>query len=149
MEHGFAAAMTLHIATRAKVSQRGLCAPVGNKEEMLAAYVASRGQRMGLPERFPGPSDMPSLLSALRRCGETLLPEITDPDVLAVFRLGICEAKRSRAFAAMSAPRGTAVGRLARVDRARDDRAAECAGGPPKSREAPQLFPRLPRAATR
>ena len=49
MEHGFAAATTLEIATRAKVSKRELYALVGNKEQMLAACVAGRGQRMAQP----------------------------------------------------------------------------------------------------
>jgi AcrR family transcriptional regulator len=36
-EHGFAAATTLEIATRARVSKRELYALVGNKEQMLAS----------------------------------------------------------------------------------------------------------------
>src|SRR5215475_13560619 len=100
MEHGFAAATTLEITTRAKVSKRELYALVGNKEEMLAACVAARGRRMRLPEGFPTPADMASLESALRQYGMILLMELMDPDVLAVFRLGISEAKRSPGIAA-------------------------------------------------
>src|SRR5262249_60350683 len=81
--------------TRAKVSKRELYALVGNKEQMLAACVAGRGQRMRLPETFPAPADMASLESGLRQYGIILLKELVDPDVLAVFRLGISEAKRS------------------------------------------------------
>jgi AcrR family transcriptional regulator len=100
MEHGFAAATTLEIATRAKVSKRELYALVGNKEEMLAACVAGRGQRMRLPEGFPAPDDLARLESALRQYGIILLKELMDPDVLAVFRLGISESKRSPGIAA-------------------------------------------------
>jgi AcrR family transcriptional regulator len=100
MEHGFAAATTLEIATRAKVSKRELYALVGNKEKMLAACVAGRGRRMRLPEGFPAPADLASLESALRQYGTILLKELTDPDVLAVFRLGISEWKRSPGIAA-------------------------------------------------
>jgi len=100
MEHGFAAATTLEIATRAKVSKRELYALVGNKEQMLAACVAGRGRRMRLPEGFPAPADMASLESALRQYGIILLTELMDPDVLAVFRLGISESKRSPGIAA-------------------------------------------------
>src|SRR5215471_15952869 len=100
MEHGFAAATTLEIATRAKVSKRELYALVGNKEQMLAACVAGRGRRMRLPEGFPAPTDMASLESALRQFGIILLKELMDPDVLAVFRLGISESKRSPGIAA-------------------------------------------------
>jgi len=100
MEHGFAAATTLEIATRAKVSKRELYALVGNKEQMLAACVAGRGRRMRLPEGFPAPTDMASLESALRQYGIILLKELMDPGVLAVFRLGISESRRSPGIAA-------------------------------------------------
>ena len=99
MEHGFAAATTLDIATRAKVSKRELYALVGNKEQMLADCIAMRGNRMRLPENFPVPKDRASLRAALKVFGATLMREITDPDVLAVFRLGIAEAKRSPGIA--------------------------------------------------
>jgi AcrR family transcriptional regulator len=99
LEHGFAAATTLEIATRAKVSKRELYAVVGNKQEMLAACIAGRGRRMRLPEGFPSPTDTASLRSALRQYGTTLLRERTDPTVLAVFRLAISESKRSPGIA--------------------------------------------------
>jgi AcrR family transcriptional regulator len=95
MERGFAETTTLDIATRAGVSKRELYALVGNKEAMLATCIAERGGRMRLPEGFPAPADRASLEAALRQYGATLLKEVTDPDVLAVFRLGIAEAKRS------------------------------------------------------
>jgi len=100
MEHGFAAATTLEIATQAKVSKRELYALVGNKEQMLAACVARRGRRMRLPEGFPAPADVASLESALRKYGTILLKQLMDPDVLGVFRLGISESKRSPRIAA-------------------------------------------------
>ncbi len=125
MEHGFAAATTLDIATRAKVSKRELYALVGNKEEMLAACVAARGERMRLPEGFPEPTDIASLRSALCRFGETLLREITDPDVLAVFRLGISEAKRSPAIAASIQERGRKPARAVLESLMRSARAAK------------------------
>ena len=99
MEHGFASTTTLEIATRARVSKRELYALVGNKDEMLATCIAERGGRMRLPEGFPAPTDRASLKAALRRYGTTMLHELTDPDVLAVFRLGIAEAKRSPTIA--------------------------------------------------
>ena len=95
LEYGFAAATTLEIATRAKVSKRELYAVVGNKQEMLAACIAGRGRRMRLQEGFPSPTDTASLQSALQQYGTTLLRELTDPRVLAVFRLAISESKRS------------------------------------------------------
>ena len=95
MEHGFADATTLEIATRARVSKRELYALVGNKEQMLAACIEERGRRMRLPEGFPAPTSRAALETALRRYGETMLRELGDPGVLAVMRLGIAEAKRS------------------------------------------------------
>ena len=94
-EHGFAAATTLEIATRARVSKRELYALVGNKEEMLATCIAERGRRMRLPADFPQPRDRATLEAALRAFGATMLREITDPGVLEVMRLGIAEARRS------------------------------------------------------
>jgi AcrR family transcriptional regulator len=95
MERGFANATTLEIATRARVSKRELYALVGNKEQMLAACIASRGDRMRLPEGFPEPTDCASLETALRRFGETMLRELSSPGVIAVMRLGIAEVQRS------------------------------------------------------
>jgi len=95
MEHGFADATTLEIATRARVSKRELYALVGNKEQMLATCIAARGDRMRLPEGFPAPTDRAGLETALRRYGETMLRELSNPGVIAVMRLGIGEAKRS------------------------------------------------------
>lgn len=106
MERGFAEATTLEIATRARVSKRELYARVGNKEAMLAACIAERGSRMRLPEGFPQPVDRAGLRKALQRFGATMLGEITDPDVVAVFRLGIGEAKRSPGIARSIQARG-------------------------------------------
>jgi AcrR family transcriptional regulator len=98
-EHGFAAATTLEIATRARVSKRELYALVGNKEQMLATCISERGRRMRLPEDFPEPTDRASLRAALLTFAKTMLREITDPGVIEVMRLGIAEAKRSPAVA--------------------------------------------------
>lgn len=113
MEHGFAAATTLEIATRAKVSKRELYALVGNKEQMLAACVAGRGQRMRLPADFPAPTQEAALREALRLYGATLLRELTDPNVVAVFRLAASEWKRSPGVAASINEQGRKPARAA------------------------------------
>jgi AcrR family transcriptional regulator len=46
---GFAAASTLDVATRARVSKRELYALVGSKQQMLVACIAERTRRMRLP----------------------------------------------------------------------------------------------------
>jgi AcrR family transcriptional regulator len=80
VERGFANATTLEIATRARVSKRELYALVGNKEQMLAACAAARGDRMRLAEGFSEPTDRASLEIALRRFGETMLRELSEAD---------------------------------------------------------------------
>ena len=129
MEHGFAAATTLEIATRAKVSKRELYALVGNKEQMLAACVAGRGRRMRLPEGFPAPTDRAALEAALRQYGVTLLTELMRPEVLEVFRLGIAEAKRSPGIAASINEQGRKPAYAALESLLRSARAAKLIGG--------------------
>jgi len=124
-EHGFAAATTLEIATRARVSKRELYALVGNKDQILAACVARRGGRMRLPADFPAPTDTASLRQALRLYGLTLLRELTDPAVLAVFRLAISEWKRSPGVAASINEQGRKPARAALDSLLRSARAAK------------------------
>ena len=113
MEHGFADATMLDIATRARVSKRELYALVGNKEEMLAACIASHGSRMRLPEGCEPVTDRRTFQAALRQFGATLLRELLDPAVTAAFRLGITEAKRSPAIARSIDARGRQPSRAA------------------------------------
>src|SRR3569833_2464763 len=56
MENGYAAASTLEIATRARVSKRELYALVGNKQEMLIACINARASRGRGPAGGPGPA---------------------------------------------------------------------------------------------
>jgi AcrR family transcriptional regulator len=95
MEGGFAATSTLEIATRARVSKRELYALVGSKQEMLAACIRARAKRLQLPEGMPEPRDRETLSRTLETFGTQLLREISDPTVVAVFRLAIAEAVRA------------------------------------------------------
>jgi AcrR family transcriptional regulator len=92
MKNGYAAASTLEIATRARVSKRELYALVGNKQEMLIACIGARAKRLQAPADFPVPHDRETLGRVLVSLGTQLLREITDPTVIAVFRLAIAEA---------------------------------------------------------
>ena len=94
MESGFAAASTLEIATRARVSKRELYALVGSKQEMLAACIRERARRLQMPD-LPGPHDHQGLARTLETFGAQLLREVSDPTVIAVFRLAIAEAVRA------------------------------------------------------
>ena len=91
-QSGYAAASTLEIATRARVSKRELYALVGNKQEMLIACISARAGRFQVPADFPVPHDRKTLAQVLASFGTQLIREITDPTVIAVFRLAIAEA---------------------------------------------------------
>ena len=92
MKSGFAAASTLEIATQARVSKRELYAQVGNKQEMLVACISARARRLQVPADFPVAHDRDTLAHVLTSFGTQLVREITDPTVIAVFRLAIAEA---------------------------------------------------------
>jgi AcrR family transcriptional regulator len=91
-EHGFAAATTLDIATRARVSKRELYAFVGNKQEMLIACITERAKRLQAPADLPAPRDRQALAAVLASFGAQLLREVSEPTVIAIFRLAIAEA---------------------------------------------------------
>jgi AcrR family transcriptional regulator len=92
MKSGYAATSTLEIATHARVSKRELYALVGNKQEMLIACIGARARRLQMPADFPVPHDRETLAHVLASFGTQLVREITDPTVIAVFRLAIAEA---------------------------------------------------------
>jgi AcrR family transcriptional regulator len=91
-EKGYAATSTLEIATRARVSKRELYVLVGNKQEMLVACISARATRLQVPADLPVPHDRETLAHILTSFGTQLVREITDPTVIAVFRLAIAEA---------------------------------------------------------
>jgi AcrR family transcriptional regulator len=89
---GYAPTSTLEIATRARVSKRELYRLVGNKQEMLIACVSERSKRLDVPADLPVLRDRGTLEQVLASFGTKLLREISDPTVIAVFRLAIAEA---------------------------------------------------------
>jgi AcrR family transcriptional regulator len=92
MKSGYATTSTLEIATRARVSKRELYALVGNKQEMLIACIRERAKRFDVPADLPVPRDRKTLEQVLASFGKKLVSEISDPTVIAVFRLAISEA---------------------------------------------------------
>ena len=92
MESGYATTSTLEIATRARVSKRELYALVGNKQEMLIACISERAKRLDVPADLPVLRDRETLAQVLAAFGTKLVREISDPAVIAVFRLAIAEA---------------------------------------------------------
>jgi AcrR family transcriptional regulator len=91
MESGYATTSMLEIATRARVSKRELYALVGNKQEMLIACIRERAKRLQVPADLPAPRDRETLAQVLAFFGAQLVREISDPTVIAVFRLAIAE----------------------------------------------------------
>jgi AcrR family transcriptional regulator len=118
MENGYAGASTLKIATRAKVSKRDLYANFGSKQAILAACIASRARRMRLPANLPAPRSPEMLAATLTAFGATVLREVCQPAVMAMYRLAIAEAERAPDVAetlneARSVNRGALAGLLA------------------------------------
>jgi AcrR family transcriptional regulator len=91
-ERGYAATSTLEIATRARVSKRELYALVGNKQQMLIAAIGERARRLRAPADMPRLRDRATLAQVLTAVGTQLVREVSDPTVVAVFRLAIAEA---------------------------------------------------------
>jgi len=92
MKRGYAMASTLEIATRARVSKRELYALVGNKQEMLIACISQRAKRLDVPADLPVLRDRVTLEQVLASFGTKFVREVSDPTVIAVFRLAIAEA---------------------------------------------------------
>ena len=99
MKSGYAATSTLEIATHARVSKRELYALVGNKQEMLIACISERARRFPAPADLPVPRDRETLAHVLASFGAQLVREVSDPTVIAVFRLAIAEAVHAPAVA--------------------------------------------------
>ncbi len=96
MKKGFAAASTAEIAARARVSKREIYALFGNKQDLLLACVTERVRRLQLPTDLPVPGDRETLAQVLTSFGQQLIREISDPSVVAVFRLAVAEAIHAR-----------------------------------------------------
>src|SRR5258707_2751751 len=99
MKSGYATTSTLEIATRARVSKRELYALVGNKQEMLIACISERAKRFNVPADLPVLRDRETLAQVLASFGTKLVREISDPTIIAVFRLAIAEVVQAPAVA--------------------------------------------------
>jgi AcrR family transcriptional regulator len=113
MKRGFAATSTLEIATRAHVSKRELYALVGNKQQILMACISERARRFQVPAGLPVPHDRETLGRLLASFGAQLLREVSEPTVIAVFRLAIAEAAQAPDVARVLDSVGREAGRAA------------------------------------
>jgi AcrR family transcriptional regulator len=131
MEQGFAKTSTLEIATRARASKRELYAHFGSKQEILAVCIAERAKRLRMPADLPEPLDREALALALTAFGSNLLREISNPIVIAVFRLAIAEAVRALDVAKALNEIGIAASRTALRELMTRSRAAGLLDGEP------------------
>src|SRR5260370_4595989 len=113
MKSGYATTSTLEIATRARVSKRELYALVGNKQEMLIACISERAKRVDVPADLPVLRDRETLEQVLVSFGTKLVREISDPTVMAVYRLAIAEAVQAPEVARALDSRGRETSRAA------------------------------------
>lgn len=106
VENGFASTSMLAISTLAKVSKRDLYSHFPSKEAVLLAGIADRAARMRLAPDLPAPRDQKTLASILMSLGATVIKEVCDPAVTAIYRLAIGEAQRAPDVAKLlNAPR--------------------------------------------
>jgi len=117
MKSGYAAASTLEIATRARVSKRELYALVGNKQKILIACIRERAKRLDVPAHLPVLRDRETLAQVLASFGTKLVREVSDPTVIAVFRLAISEVIQAPEVARVlnSIGRGTSRAALRKI----------------------------------
>ncbi len=113
MKGGYATASTLEIATRARVSKRELYALVGNKQKMLIACISERAMRFDVPADLPVLRDRKVLEQVLVSFGTKLVREISEPTVIAVYRLAIAEAVQAPEVARTLDSRGRETSRAA------------------------------------
>jgi AcrR family transcriptional regulator len=92
MEKGYARASTLEIATRARVSKRELYAEFGSKRGILEALIDSASVEMQVPLVAAEIGDRHALAAALSAYGVAALTTLSNPYVLAMYRLAIAEA---------------------------------------------------------
>ena len=95
MEGGYSGTSMLEIATRAKVSKRDLYASFPSKQAVLLACITNRAGRMRLPADLPVPKNRQMLVAMLMAFGATVIREVCEPAVTAMYRLAIAEAERS------------------------------------------------------
>jgi AcrR family transcriptional regulator len=139
-QRGFDATSTLDIATRARVSKRELYQLFDDKQAMLAACISERAARMRHPLDLPAPHDQSTLVAVLTSFGATFLREITQPAVVAVYRLAAQEAERSPDVARMLDSAGRETNRNALIDLFRTAQASGLLAGGEPAQMASEFF---------
>ncbi|MBN9089241.1 MAG: TetR/AcrR family transcriptional regulator [Reyranella sp.] len=128
MEKGYARASTLEIATRARVSKRELYAEFGSKRGILEALIDSASTEMLVPLAPAEIGDRHALASALTVYGAAALSTLSNPYVLAMYRLAIAEAPGNTELGEILDASGREPNRRALVELMRRGQAAGFVG---------------------
>jgi AcrR family transcriptional regulator len=95
MEKGYAGTSTREVAARAKVSKQKIYELYEDKDAMLADCIKATAERARRPLELRSVSDADGLKSALEEFGTSFVLELSQPKVVAVFRLAVLEAQKS------------------------------------------------------
>jgi AcrR family transcriptional regulator len=137
---GYAGTTTREVAARAQVSKRDLYALFEDKQAMLAACIASRAGRVASALALPEVTSRPGLAKALREYGATFLRELSHPNVVALYQLGVLEAGRSPQVARALYTHGREATRKAFAEMLRGAQAAGFLGRGDPATMATQFF---------
>jgi AcrR family transcriptional regulator len=124
MEKGYARASTLEIATRARISKRELYAEFGSKRGILEALIDGASAEMQVPLAPAEIGDRHALAAALAAYGAAALSTLSNPYVLAMYRLAIAEAPGNTELGEILDTRGREPNRRALVELMRRGQAA-------------------------
>lgn len=140
MEKGYARASTLEIATRARVSKRELYSEFGSKRGILEALIATSATDMQAPRAPAEFGDRHALAAALTAYGIAALTTLTNPYVLAMYRLAIAEAPADTELGEILDASGRRPNRRALVDIMRRGQAAGFIGAGDPDRLGQEFF---------
>jgi AcrR family transcriptional regulator len=139
-DKGYARASTLEIATRARVSKRELYAEFGSKRGILEALIDSASTAMQVPLTPAEIGDRHALAAALTAYGIAALTTLSNPYVLAMYRLAIAEAPGNTELGEILDASGREPNRRALVELMRRGQAAGFLGGGAPDRIAQEFF---------
>jgi AcrR family transcriptional regulator len=140
MEKGYARASTLEIATRARVSKRELYAEFGSKRGILEALITASSTEMQAPLTPAEIGDRHALAAALTAYGVAALTTLTNPYVLAMYRLAIAEAPGNTELGEIIDVNGRQPNRRALVEIVRRGQAAGFVGPGEPEQLAQEFF---------
>ena len=140
MEKGYARASTLEIATRARVSKRELYGEFGSKRGILEALIELSATDMQLPLVPAEIGDRHALASALTGYGVAALTTLSNPYVLAMYRVAIAEAPGNTELGEILDASGRQPNRRALIEIMRRGQAAGFLGPGEPIRIAQEFF---------